>query len=259
MTALTNFMRAVAALMFVGLLSAGSWIGYQRLNSVDPRLVTAEKELADQRAKAEKLAQDLAAKEKEVARLDTAVRLLKVDRRVARIDVLEQWKPDGGDRVHTKLRFVEVDESGQPIGEPKVMTIDGDVLYVDYWVVKFDDSFVEQGADPLRGASICLLRRLFGEFQQPSEGQVVDPAGQRPVAYGRGAPLSDFERDLWANFWHYANDREKAESAGVRAAHGEAPSIKLMPGKSYRIVIRSSGGLAVEPEAPLPQAVPEPA
>ena len=180
MTALTNFLRAVAALIFVGLLSAGSWLGYQRLSTPDPRLVAAEKELADERARGEKLKTDLAAKEKEVARLDTAVRLLKVDRRVARIDVLEQWTPENSDRPHTKLRFVEVDEAGQPIGEPKVMTIDGDVLYVDYWVVKFDDKFVEQGNDPLRGASICLLRRLFGEYQQPSEGQVVDAAGQRP-------------------------------------------------------------------------------
>jgi hypothetical protein len=258
MTALTNFLRAVAALIFVGLLSAGSWLGYQRLSTPDPRLVAAEKELADERARGEKLKTDLAAKEKEVARLDTAVRLLKVDRRVARIDVLEQWTPEKSDRPHTKLRFIEVDEAGQPIGEPKIMTIDGDVLYVDYWVVKFDDKFVEKGNDPLRGASICLLRRLFGEYQQPSEGQVVDAAGQRPVAYGRGAPLSEFESDLWQNFWNYANDREKAESAGVRAAHGEAPSIKLMPGKSYRIVIRSSGGLAVEPETPLPKALPEP-
>lgn len=259
MTALTNFMRALAALLFVGLLSAGSWIGYQRLSTPDPKLLAAEKELADERAKAEKLSQELELKQKEVARLDTAVRLLKIDRRVARIDVLEQWTPEGSDRPHTKLQFVEVDEAGQPLGEPKVMTIDGDLLYVDYWVVKFDDKFVEQGNDPLRGASICLLRRLFGEYQQPSEGQVVDAAGKRPAAYGRGVPLSDFESDLWQNFWHYANDRAKAESAGVRAAHGEAPSIKLMPGKSYKIVIRSSGGLAVEPEAPPPKPAPSPA
>ena len=101
---------------------------------------------------------------------------------------------------------------------PRFLTIgDGDVLYVDYWVVKFDDKFVEQGNDPLRGASICLLRRLFGEYQQPSEGEAVDTAGKRPAAYGQGAPLTDFESDLWRNFWHYANDRAKAEMVELKA------------------------------------------
>lgn len=243
MTALTNLLRALAALIFVGLVTVGSWLGYQRLSAPDPRLELTQKELAEAQAK--------------VARLEMAVRLLKVDRRVARLDVLDQWTPEATGRPATKVRFVEVDEAGQPLGEPKIVTIDGDVLYIDYWVAKFDDALVEKGDDPLRGASICLFRRLFGEYQQPSEGHVVDASGQRPVAYGRGAPLSDFERDLWQNFWQYANDRQKAQSVGVRAAHGEAPYIKLTPGKSYRIVIRSSGGLAVEPEdGPAPTAAP---
>ncbi len=47
---------------------------------------------------------------------------------------------------------------------------------------------------------------------------------------------------------HYANDPELAASKGVRAIHGEAPSIELREGKTYRIELRSSGGLSIKVE-----------
>jgi hypothetical protein len=61
--------------------------------------------------------------------------------------------------------------------------------------------------------------------------------------------MSPVERDIWANFWEYANDPAKAKKAGVRAVHGEAPSIRLEPGKRYRVELRSSAGLSIVPEA----------
>ena len=60
--------------------------------------------------------------------------------------------------------------------------------------------------------------------------------------------MSEFEQELWPRFWDYANDVELAREKGVRAAHGEAPSIQLRTGKSYRIELRSSGGMSVVPE-----------
>jgi hypothetical protein len=60
--------------------------------------------------------------------------------------------------------------------------------------------------------------------------------------------MSPVERDIWANFWSYANDARKAERAGVRTAHGEAPSIRLVPGKRYRIELRASAGLSIVAE-----------
>ena len=62
----------------------------------------------------------------------------------------------------------------------------------------------------------------------------------------------DFEKGLWARFWDYANDPELAREKGVRAAHGEAPSIQLRPGKSYRVELRASGGISVVPETAPP-------
>ena len=39
-------------------------------------------------------------------------------------------------------------------------------MYVDAWVIKYDDALVEQG-DPLRSTSVCLFRRVFGEYLPP--------------------------------------------------------------------------------------------
>jgi len=69
--------------------------------------------------------------------------------------------------------------------------------------------------------------------------------------------MSDLERDIWAQFWQYANDPTKAETVGVRAAHGEAPFQKLQPGKRYKVLLRSSGGLTFVPEDLPPDALPE--
>ena len=44
------------------------------------------------------------------------------------------------------------------------------------------------------------------------------------------------------------NDPELAASKGVRAIHGEAPFIELREGKTYRIELRSSGGLSIQAE-----------
>jgi hypothetical protein len=62
--------------------------------------------------------------------------------------------------------------------------------------------------------------------------------------------MNDAEREIWGKFWEYANNPELAGQAGIRAAHGEAPSIKLMPGKSYRVSLRASAGLEIAAETP---------
>src|SRR5262245_49323464 len=157
-----------------------------------------------------------------VRELEMALKLLKVDHRLARLDVKAQRPAPalkGG--VETDVVFQELDAEGAPLGPEQPFTLVGKVAYIDALVIKFDDGFVEQG-DALRGSSICFFRRLFGEYQKPSEGFPLDAAGTRPRSYAGGddatAPL---ERDLWRRFWDYANDPAAAAAAGVRALHGE--------------------------------------
>ena len=167
--------------------------------------------------------------------------------------VLSQETDGEGQVASTTFNFVEVDEEDNPLDDPRVFTIEGDLLYIDAWVAKFADEYVEEG-DPLRSTSVCLFRRLFGENQAPADGFELDAIGVRPHAYSRGDAMSDLERELWDNFWDFAHDRERAADAGVRAIHGEAPSIQLRQGNLYKVTLRASGGLSIESHA-LPAAL----
>jgi hypothetical protein len=144
------------------------------------------------------------------------------------------------------VRFVELSPGGEPLSDGKVFEFDGDVIYIDNWVVQFDDKFVE-AADIEKGTSLCLFRRIFSESQAPEKGFSLDEVGMRPQAYSRGGEMTDFEKAIWTQFWDIANDPDKAASMGIRAANGEAISVKVRAGASYNIRLRASGGLTIEP------------
>jgi len=226
----------------------------QKLQLTTRDLDTSKKEnehlvrdVADKQQQIVSLNEDLAAKQAEIQRLAMAVQLLKVDHRVARIEVIGQQGSAEMDDLLTKFNFVEIDDDGRALEEPRVFTIRGDVVYIDAWVIKFTDDLIAL-PDPVRCTSFCQFRRLFGESQQPKEGYVLDAVGSRPMAYQTGGRMSELEQKIWAQFWQYANDPVKARKAGVRAVHGEAPSIKLMPGKSYKVLLRASDGLTIVTE-----------
>jgi hypothetical protein len=58
--------------------------------------------------------------------------------------------------------------------------------------------------------------------------------------------MPKFEREIWERFWDFANEPDKAQRAGIRAAHGEAPFVKLRAGKTYLIDLRASDGLTIK-------------
>lgn len=255
---LAAFLRVMSSLVFLGLVGAGGWWGYDTYVAKDQLLQRKNQELAHKAREIQDLEQDVASKVQQIDRLNLALRLLKVDRRMAQVAVVDQSfddKTDPEKATSTRFRFVEVDPSGKPIGQSREYTIEGDLLYVDAWIVKFDDELVQEG-DPLRSSSLCLFRRLFGEHQKPSDGYTIDPPFERPEIYGGSDQLSTLEEDAWTYFWEYANDPEKASEAGIRAAHGEAPSMKLLKGNIYNLSLRASDGLSITPEK-LPAVVEE--
>jgi hypothetical protein len=180
-----------------------------------------------------------------------------MDSRVARLRVLDKKTDEATGELTTTVEFVELDDQGNEIGAPKVLRLEGDQIYIDFWVVKFDDKYVEQ-ADLSRGTSIALFRRIFSEKRKPEEGFVLDEPNSLPAKYAQGGEPNEFEQKIWHDFWKIANDREAAEELGIRAAHGEAVSIKLEEGRSYRVVLRASDGLSIMPEpGPVDAAVDE--
>ena len=248
---INRFLALVLSLCLIGVLSALGWIVGQSYLAPKWALEEAQARLKQREAEVQRLQEDGQAKQRQIDRLEVSLRLLKVDHRVARIEVLSQTGAAGDNSLTTKFSFVELGPNDKPLDAPREFTIQGDLLYVDAQVVKFLDSLIETG-DPERTASICVFRRLFGEAQQPRQGFPLDATAAAPTAYRSGRPMSAVEQEIWSRFWDYANDPTLAEKAGVRAAHGEAPSMRLKPGMRYRIELRSSGGLSIVPEPPKP-------
>lgn len=187
----------------------------------------------------EEHAAEIAKKDEEISRITTAMRFLKLEHRLARIDVLEQ-KADEGDptRVRTTLRFVELGNDGKPVSEPIVGTVMGREIYIDAPTIQFKDKFVEEG-DLLRGRSICRFRRVYGDQQAPQDGISLEHPNASP------GDMSDFERELWGKFWDLANN---PEHVSVKSAQGGGPSIVPKPGMRYFLDLRASGGLSIKPD-----------
>lgn len=262
-----SLLKTIVSLIVASLASALAYVGYEAYYAPDPVLDAKVREVESLQAEVsqrdrtieqlgaarEKLEgqvaeqqEEISTQREEIERLDLAVRLLKVDRRVARVEVLDQQLDDGGAVKSTTVSFVELDAAGDPLGEPRQFTIDGDVLHIDAWVAKFQDELVQSG-DPLKAASLYLFRRLYGDYQRPVDGFPLDEERQQPLPYSGGGSMGEFEQTVWQEFWEYATDEQKAAAAGIRAAHGEAPYIKLTPGKRYRLVLRASDGLSIVP------------
>jgi len=191
-------------------------------------------------------------KTKHIQELRVRLALLKIDHRVARIEVVSQESAEGGDEpsgeLQTTIRFIEYDREGNPVGAEQEITIEGTRLYLESLVIKFEDDYVEAG-EFLRGTSLCLFKRLFSERVAPLDGVEIDRHGTHPRAYGDGDSEDEmFQAELWNKFWEYANDPEAAAKKGVRAIHGEAPFMEVRPGGSYKVELRASGGLSIRAE-----------
>lgn len=231
--------RTVLAAGIAGVLGYFGYYGYNEYNKHERALATATAQVAQ-------LNSELKVKTEQLEKLETSLRLLKTDQRLARLDVLDIQKDDQDKVLKSSLQFIELSPAGDRISPPKRFELPGDVVYIDNWIIKFDDAFVEK-ADLQRGTSLCLFKRIFSEQQKPTEGFPLDEVGMRPQAYARGGQLSAFEKRLWADFWRFANDPAEAAKMGIRAANGEAVSIQVRPGKSYAIELRASGGLSIKP------------
>ncbi len=185
--------------------------------------------------------------EGELQTRDLQLGFLRARNRVARVDVLGQSiDPESPGGKTTRLKFVELNPEGLALGAGVEYEIAGDIAYFEALIIKFDDDFVAAN-DLLKGSSLLLFRRIFGEYQAPSDGFPLDTVGQFPPSYSPEHKNADFHRDLWARFWEYALDPGVVRESGVRAMHGEAPFIKLEPNRSFELELRSSGGLTIRP------------
>lgn len=239
-----NAVRSAALVGITGLIGTAGFLTYNKVTESERKLISAQSELAEAKTKVDSLQLTVAEKVAEIDKLETSLRLLKVDQRLAKIDVVDQNVDPSTEQPVTTIRFTELGPNDASLSEPREFKLRGDTIYIDNWVVKFDDKYVEQ-ADLIRGTSLTLFRRVFGDKENPADGQSLDEIGDRPSAYARGGEPSEFEEAIWKDFWTIANDPAMAAAKGIRAIHGEAVSIKAEKGRTYRIVLRASDGLSI--------------
>jgi hypothetical protein len=225
----------LALLVFIAVASASIYLAYEMV--LKPRQA-----LQDQIRQQQGIILKL---EEEKQRLEAFLRILKRIERRARVEVMKQAK-DAGGNLQTTIRFTEIDDAGKPVSVFRELTLPGQEVYFDTLVIKFDDHFVEQ-SDPLKGQALMLFRRIFSSTMRAEDGFVVDAVGQPPGVYAGGKAPSEFERDLWKRFWELANNEKLAKERGVRAIHGDAPYMRLEPGRVYEVALRSTGEVIITP------------
>lgn len=273
-SAIRNLLLAV----LVGGAGFAGYIGYDLYNEPRQQLQEKERQLAEKDGQLGAALKDLTSEKNHSAeltvankdladkndRLQVAMKLLQVQHRLARLTVLEQHEvpslipatPTTGNEVAasrpnviTKIEFVDINDQGQEIGKPKTFDIKGDMIYVDYLTVQFEDKYIAKSALN-RETSIALFQRIFGEHQEPAKGFQLDTVGTQPTAYSRGSQMSKFEKDIWDEFWLIANDNKRAQELGIDAIQGKAVAIRALPGKSYEIKLRSTGDITIRPLEP---------
>ena len=178
--------------------------------------------------------------QEEKKQLQQIVKRLGEEKRVAEVLVTEQATVDG--ELHTTLILVEYAKDGSPL-PPKSFSFVGKMAHIDAMVIKFDRGFVEEN-DALRGHSIALFTKIYGDKQSPAEASHIDEPGTIPTVYRGADPrVSKFETELWQNFWKLAEDPAFRQQHGVRVANGQGLWGPFESDKIYTITIESDGGL----------------
>jgi len=178
--------------------------------------------------------------------LEQVVTRLSTERRVADVLVSRQ-EPNAQGVTETTLLFVESDKQGNPL-PAKSFTILGSVAHIDAMVIKFDHGFVQDN-DALRGHSIALFTKIYGDHQSPADAQMIDPPGKIPDLYrGADPKVTQFEIGLWNNFWKLYDDPAYRQEKGVRALGGHGVWGPFQPDRLYTITLEADGGLNMTSE-----------
>lgn len=251
---INSAVRTVIAAGLLGVVGYGGYFGYE--NYVKPGM-QAKQALADLEA----LEQEFVAQQKVLAettanleqarieneKLATSLKLLKVDRRMANVEILELGTDEEG-RPEMLVRFTEIDRAGNPVGASRDFTLSGDRLYIDCWIVSFDDKYVEE-ADLLRATSLCVFKSIYGDIDGPRNAHSLDAQSVSAGAPGiyRDEEQNTFEEKIWGDFWNVCNDVEKQRELGIRASYGQANYVRVEEGKVYQVQLRASGGASIHP------------
>ena len=182
----------------------------------------------------------------EKRQLEQFVTRLATEKRVADILVSHQNKTPQG-QLETTLLFVEYNKQGNPL-PAKSFSVSGDYVHIDAMVIAFDRGLVRDN-DALRGHSIALFTKIYGDQQKPADAALIDPPGAIPDIYRDADPrVSEFEMSLWKDFWKLYDDENYRKEKGVRSSDGHGLWGIFKPDRLYTITITPEGKLTLTSE-----------
>src|SRR5437868_6715432 len=139
---INSAVRTLLALAVCGAAGTGGWYAYTTYNAKDIAARNAQQKLQDTKDRLEKVQVDLEAREleihqqaakiaeqvdelkkkdKQIAKLETARRLLKFDHRLAQINIVDQTTDEKGE-ITNQVEFIELNPEGMPMGKPRPFT-----------------------------------------------------------------------------------------------------------------------------------------
>lgn len=246
---MARFGQWMIGVAIIALSGAGAFVVLSPSEADRLRMENAELERRQNELQAELIRQQ-AEFERRQAQMREAIERLSAEQRVAEVWVVDQVQPGEmlngkpADHFVTTIEFIELDRDQNPLPSKRFQICD-DVLFFDALVFQFDAERVAAG-DALRGKSLALFRRIYGEHQKPGEGFAIDPEGDVPNVFRINPEPNEFERELWDRFWDYASDLELAEEAGVRVAQGEAVYVPMRRGQVWKLTLQNNGGLNIK-------------
>lgn len=219
-------MRSLASFLLLLLAATGGVVAYRTATQHEREIEVRDQQITEQKV---------------------AISRLTRSRRIAQAVVVDRFVDEKTGKTMSKVRFVEVDETGKSIATREAL-IEGEVVYFDALVLKFDSELVSAG-DPLKGKSVLLFRRMYGEHQNPKDGTTLDESELDgvPSVYRVRDSISAGEKELWGRFWNLASNPEFAKQQGVRVAQGEAVYTKMEKGMLYELSLDDAGGLNIKP------------
>ena len=184
-------------------------------------------------------------------KLKQAITSLTEENQIGYAKVTRQENKNG--KLFTTLKFIETapaDKTNKIL--EKEYTVQGDVVFFDALIVKFNDQMVMDG----KQKAFYLWRRVYGENTPPNQGVIIENENGEPARYkGLVEDSSIIDRILglpsdktifWNAIWELSNDPEKLQKYGIKATYGNVVYNKLRPGLVYVFKITNTGHLYPE-------------
>ncbi len=155
----------------------------------------------------------------------------------AAITVLEQQKVAGTSQVVTRLRFIEIDDQGRPLGDPKDFDVPDERVGFYAMGNTLPNEFVTP--ENLYGlTAICIFETIAGDNQATRDTPKIDLAATVPLVYRRDAAVSDDDQRVWASvFGQLTSGRSKT----LPLRQGEVYKWTIGPGNASRLLKQTAG------------------